>query len=233
MHLDTLINVIILVSNTWRPALNLVTRIRNEIRHLNMLQHPFYQDWMKGKLSREQLQHYAVQYAPFVDAFPRFVSSVHSRCLSSEGRKLLLENLMDEEGLGYSKPHPILWRQFAFGLDAKIDDVEVSIGKKLEERFFELCGSSYEEGLCALYAYEHQIPEIARAKINGLEKSYAISDSATLEFFKVHETADIYHSRACESLIDLIDSEKTTCAINAAKESASSLWNFLTEVHSS
>jgi pyrroloquinoline quinone (PQQ) biosynthesis protein C len=44
------------------------------------------------------LQNYAVQYKPFVEAFPRFVSALHSHCEDETARLEILENLMDEEG---------------------------------------------------------------------------------------------------------------------------------------
>ena len=49
------------------------------------------------------------------------------------------------------------------------------------------------EGLAALYAYESQIPEIAKTKREGLAAFYGISDAAATEFFTVHEEADVWH----------------------------------------
>src|SRR5690349_6505925 len=89
-------------------------------RHL--LKHPFYQAWSEGKLSQEVLRDYAGQYFAQVSAFPRFVSAVHSRCPDREARKVLLENLVDEELHG--KDHPELWLQFAEGLGAQRDAVQ-------------------------------------------------------------------------------------------------------------
>jgi pyrroloquinoline-quinone synthase len=186
---------------------------------------------MAGKLSPRQLQNYAIQYVPFVEAFPRFVSSTHSLCTSAENRKLLLENLLDEEGFGQSKPHPKLWRQFADGVKADPQTLPTQTAADLEEKFFALCRSSYEEGLCALYAYEYQIPEIAEAKIKGLAMNYNIRDERAVEFFSVHQKSDVFHSEACQELISQISPEKFSDSIAAAKTASQSLWNFLSEVH--
>lgn len=213
--------------------MDLLSKIHNEIKNKHMLLHPFYQDWMKGQLSERQLQNYARQYQPFVDAFPQFVSSTHSLCESQSARKVLLENLMDEEGLGHSPPHPELWRHFADGIGADLAN-EPNINDKaqdLKNTYLHLCRSSYEEGLCALYAYEYQIPEIAKAKIEGLAQHYQISDQRTTQFFSVHQEADVFHSQACAQLINVIDDNKVEACVLAAKKATAALWDFLSEAH--
>jgi pyrroloquinoline-quinone synthase len=210
-------------------------QIKESIRDLHLLSHPFYQAWTEGKLTQEQLQHYAVQYKPFVEAFPRFVSALHSHCENAEARAEILENLMDEEGkTGRSAPHPQLWYDFMNGLGAQDNGAgfgEAALNAK--EGFLKLTRSSYEEGLCALYAYEHQTPEISKTKIEGLKKFYGIDDARAVEFFKVHETADIYHSQTCEKLIDAIPADKQAAALQAACTAAQSLWDFLSEAYGS
>jgi pyrroloquinoline-quinone synthase len=208
--------------------------LKDKIANLNLLNHPFYQSWMRGELTLENLKHYTVQYYPHVKAFPRFVSAVHSQCDDIEGRRFLLENLNDEEGLN-GENHPELWKQFGEGLGLERPTLENSpIGNKanaLVEQFWKLCRSSYPEGLAALFAYEYQVPEIAKLKISGLMEQYAISDAKTLSFFKVHESADVYHSAACAKLLDGLPENERTLAMEAAQKAASALWDFLTEVH--
>lgn len=209
-------------------------QIEGSIADLHLLSHPFYRAWAKGELTREQLQHYALQYKPFVEAFPRFVSALHSQCEDSAARAEILENLMDEEGkTGHSAPHPQLWQDFADGLGTKTEGA-ASYGPAalaLKEAFFTLCRSSEAEGLCALYAYEYQTPQISRTKIEGLQKFYGIDDARTLEFFRVHEVADVYHSQSCEKLIDAIPADRHAEALQAARRAAQCLWDFLSEAN--
>ncbi|MDX2027042.1 MAG: CADD family putative folate metabolism protein [Alphaproteobacteria bacterium] len=210
-------------------------QIKEAIRDLHLLSHPFYQAWTEGKLTQEQLQHYAVQYKPFVDAFPRFVSALHSQCEDVTAREEILENLMDEEGkTGRSAPHPQLWRDFMEGLGAS--DKNAAYGEaalKTKEAFLRLCRSSYAEGLCALYAYEYQTPEISKTKIEGLKKFYGLTDPRVFEFFTVHEIADIYHAKTCEKMIDALPADQQAVALQAAREAAQSLWSFLSEAYGS
>jgi len=53
----------------------------------------------------------------------------------------------------------------------------------------------YIKGLSALYAYEMQVPEISKTKIAGLKNFYGVDSNKAIEFFTVHEEADIYHSK--------------------------------------
>jgi pyrroloquinoline-quinone synthase len=211
------------------------TELTQEISHRNLLSHPFYQAWMQGTLTRDDLSRYSLQYSPHVRAFPRFVSAVHSLCENQDARNLLLENLNDEEGSQGRKSHPELWREFAmaFGADTealKEDDVQEK-AKALVDTFFRLCRSSYAEGLGALYAYEYQVPEIAEAKIDGLKRFYGIEDGSATAFFDVHRTADKYHSQACRDLLDQLSLQEQAKAMAAAREAAQALWDFLSEVH--
>ena len=207
-------------------------QIKAAIKDRHLLSHPFYQAWMKGELSKEQLQNYAVQYNPFVEAFPRFVSALHSHCEDAAAREEILENLMDEEGkTGRSLPHPQLWKDFMTGLGATDTKNYHEAALKTKDAYLKLCQSSYAEGLCALYAYEYQTPDISKTKIEGLKKFYGIDDEASLAFFQVHEVADIYHSKSCEKLIDALPADKQAVALTAAREAAERLWNFLTEAY--
>src|SRR5439155_20979030 len=68
-----------------------------------MLKHPFYQAWTEGRLTLETLRAYARQYFHHVEAFPRAVSAVHSICPDRNGRRMLAENLAEEEGIEAGK----------------------------------------------------------------------------------------------------------------------------------
>ncbi len=209
--------------------------IQTALSPLHLLRHPFYVDWMAGTLTASELKDYACQYFSHVDAFPRYLSAVHSRCLQASQRKVLLENLNDEEGLTFGLSHPELWLQFAAGMGASREEVRATSPRPAIQdviaTFFRFAQSSFHEGLGALYAYECQIPEIAESKIKGLKENYHISDPHTLEFFEVHRTADIHHREVLESILDSLGESEKTQALAAATELATKLWNFLSDVH--
>jgi len=196
----------------------------------HLLKHPFYQVfWNEGKLTREIIKDYAEQYYQHVKAFPRYISATHSICDDIEKRKILLENLQDEEH--EDGDHPKLWKNFAkaMGSDVKkIDDAKPdSFTKEMIDNFFAQARSSYAEGLASLYTYERQIPEIAETKIQGLKKFYGVSSKEGLEFFEVHKSADVVHRAECEKLLDGLSKEEQEKAEKAALSTAKYLWNFL------
>jgi len=198
-----------------------------------MLSHPFYQAWEEGRLTKEALRAYAMQYFHHVDAFPRAVSSVHANCPDAAGRRLLAENLAEEEGLGEGKDdHAHLWLGFAAAMGAKEADVRaVAVNvetQNLIDTFRRLSRQSYASGIAALYAYESQLPAIAKTKIKGLVERYGVTDPRGTKFFEVHEVADIEHADVCRELLDALPEDQREEAHAAACELAEALRTFLT-----
>jgi len=200
-----------------------------------MLKHPFYQAWTEGRLSLDTLRFYSRQYFHHVEAFPRAVSAVHSACPDRDGRRMLAENLAEEEGIEAGKQdHATLWLMFACGLgedEAKVREQALNPETRdLIDTFRRLSRTSYASGLGALYAYESQFPGVASAKIEGLIDRYGISEEETLRFFRVHEYADVEHSAVCRELLDRLPEAEQDEAIAAGEELAGALWNFLSGV---
>ncbi len=198
----------------------------------SMLAHPFYQAWEQGALTRDALKAYAQQYFHHVEAFPQTVSAVHANCPNAKGRKLLAENLAEEEGIGAGKDdHAKLWLGFAEGMGADEAAVRaVALNRETQmliDTFRALSRRSYASGLGALYAYESQLPEIAKTKIKGLVERYDSADPKTLRFFEVHQAADIEHADVCRELLDALPEADRAEAHASACELADALCGFL------
>ena len=204
--------------------------LNKKLDRYHLLTHPFYQVfWNEGKLTREIIKDYAEQYYQHVKAFPRYISATHSICDDIEKRKILLENLNDEENA--NGDHPKLWKNFAAAMGAdkdKIDNIKPDwFTKDMIDNFFSQARSSYAEGLASLYTYERQIPEIAETKIQGLKKFYGVNSQEGLEFFEAHKSADVVHRAECEKLLDSLSKEEQIKAEKASILTARYLWNFL------
>jgi len=200
-----------------------------------MLSHPFYRAWTEGRLPLDTLRAYARQYFHHVAEFPRAVSAVHSACPDRDGRRMLAENLAEEEGIEAGKQdHASLWLMFACGLGESEEDVRTEAlnpeTQALIDTFRKLSRQSYAAGLGALYAYESQFPGVASAKIEGLIERYGIADEETLRFFRVHESADVEHGSVCRALLDRLPDGEKEEAVAAGEELAGALWNFLSGV---
>ncbi len=202
-----------------------------------MLNHPFYQAWNEGKLTREALGHYACQYYQFVREFPRMLSNVHANTPDLAIRQEILQNLNDEElDSETNRNHPGLWIQFAESLGIPRSDLlgttPLPTTQALVDTMMGHCrNGSFQAGLSALYAYESQVPQVSRAKIDGLKTFYGISAPEAVKFFTVHEEADIFHSQSERQLIGRNTPEKLRPEVEtAARETADALWNFLTGI---
>lgn len=207
--------------------MKLSTRLAQVVSEHDLLKHPFYQAWALGQLSLDTLRRYAGQYFAQVESFPRFVSAVHSRCPDIEARKVLLRNLVDEELHGAD--HPELWLRFAEGLGVSRAEVreEAPLPEtaQLLECYFSLVEGRWTEGLCALYAYESQVPAVAASKIDGLKRFYGIEDPRTLAFFSEHLAYDLEHAKQVAELVDAYAEPRT--AEVATRRAATALWGFL------
>ena len=202
------------------------------VMEYSMLKHPFYVAWTEGKLSQAVLGEYAKQYYAHVRAFPTYVSAVHCRCDDLHIRKELLENLIEEER--GEENHPELWMRFAEGLGVAREDVRdanlLPSTKDSVARLRSLMQSEdYREGLAALYAYESQIPAVARTKREGLREFYAIEDERAVTFFRVHEGIDVLHQQIEKQILSeqCKTADEQRRAVAVAKESAKALWAFL------
>ena len=222
--------VILIVLNNNKGAKMFSKELGVKLDRYHLLKHPFYQKyWNEGKLTREIIKDYAEQYYQHVKAFPRYISATHSICEDLEKRKILLENLQDEENK--DGDHPKLWKNFAKALgadDKEIENVKLDwFTKDMIDNFFSQARKSYAEGLASLYTYERQIPEIAETKIQGLKKFYGVSSKEGLEFFEAHKSADVIHRAECEKLLDGLSKEEQVKAEQASILTARYLWNFL------
>mgnify|MGYP001158368929 FL=1 len=209
-----------------------VDKVDQKIQDMHLLNHSFYQSWNEGSLSLETIREYSSQYFKHVSAFPRYLSAIHSNCDHIGTRKILLENLNDEE-MG-PEDHPELWMRFAEGMGNTRDEVNNAVlmeeTEELVRTFNQLSRSEdYLKGLAALYCYESMQPEISKTKKEGLQNIYGIEDEETLKFFTVHMQADEWHREVIRNLlVELCNSrDKEEEVLDAVDSALGALNNFL------
>jgi pyrroloquinoline-quinone synthase len=200
-----------------------------EIAARRLLDHPFYQRWTAGTLTLDELREYARQYYHYAVAFPTFLSAMHSHVPDVATRQLLLENLIEEER--GPENHPELWLRFCEMLGLERADVENAMPNDATKTLIACMHSlardgALHEGLAALYAYESQIPEVAKVKIEGLAKWYGIGTPA---FFAVHMDADVVHSQTSRELLNRLcdTAAKSDEARTATSRTLAALYGFL------
>jgi pyrroloquinoline-quinone synthase len=213
-------------------------QLDTRISKYDLLCHPFYKAWSAGQLTRGDLREYACDYYHHVEAFPTYLAELGVRLEESELRQAVLANMADEKGLEDafgepSAPHSDLWLDFAEGMGASRNlraHQPVSEISELTHSFHRVASQGTpEEALAAFYAYESQVPRVAKEKARGLQEIYG-ADEKTCGYFKLHATADVYHSQVWrQQLGKRIESnpEAAEKALAAGENAAKSLWRAL------
>jgi pyrroloquinoline-quinone synthase len=209
---------------------NILTGLHVEIERFDLLRHPFYEAWSAGKLTPEDLREYATAYYHQVAAFPTYLSALHSCLPDGYLRRAVLKNLSEEEIEG--QPHSEMWLDFAEGFGADREAVRssqpISQVRDLIETFRRLTRST-ASGLAALYAYESQVPAIAKEKTRTLREAYA-ADDRTCRYFDVHITADAKHSHVWKEQLERVLAAEPNLAgeaIDGGRLAAQVLWKAL------
>jgi len=206
--------------------------LEQRIARYDLLCHPYYKAWSAGQLTREDLREYASDYYHHVAAFPAYLSTLHSRLDDGELRRAVLGNLCDEEIQG--RPHSELWLDFAEGMRADREAVRrrepLPEVQELIAEFRRIAREgSTAEALAAFYAYESQVPRVAKTKAEGLARYYG-GDAKTCGYFELHQFADVEHSHVWHELLAAevaAHPEQAPDALAAAETAAQALWHAL------
>lgn len=188
-----------------------VTQIDKKIEQYSLLKHPFYQQWSAGTLTKEALCGYIKEYYHLVKAVPSMVEHIYNANPTEDIKR----NMEDEQS------HIALWEQFALGMGISAKELNDYVPSQL---CVDAVGKMVKlmekpvEGAAAMYAYEAEIPTISHTKLEGLMAFYGINDPKTVEYFKEHETADIYHREVWAAMMKNFTEQEQKDALNSAEE---------------
>jgi pyrroloquinoline-quinone synthase len=193
----------------------LIQKIDSEIEKRSLLKHNFYQMWSQGKLAIDHLQGYSKEYFQLVKAVPKFVENISSFTTETSIKKAMDQNLKEE----YEHIEP--WIRFANTIGVSTSELVSYIAANKTNaavrELAQLTMLSLEESAAAMYAYEMELPKISRSKIDGLKKFYGInSETNAVNYFEIHEEADIRHAATWRNIIQQTTPEKEELALNAA-----------------
>jgi pyrroloquinoline-quinone synthase len=209
-----------------------VQELDARIARFDLLCHAFYQAWSEGKLTTDDLREYSAEYYHHVAAFPTYLSAFHARLEDGELRRAVLRNLADEEIEG--RAHADLWLDFANAMGASSEDVRsrepIAEIQALIHHFRSIASAATRaEVLATFYAYESQVPRVAKEKARGLRERYA-ADSKTYGYFTLHQFADLQHSAVWREELErelAAHPEQRGAALTAAENAAQKLWQAL------
>jgi pyrroloquinoline-quinone synthase len=210
-------------------------QLEARIAKYDLLCHPFYKAWSAGELTREELRAYARNYYYQVAEFPSCLAAFGIRLDESELRRAVLANMRDEIGQEHrsDQSHSEIWLDFLEGLGGSRNlrgHEAVPEIKALTSHFHRVASEGTPaEALAAFYAYESQVPRVAKEKERGLRAMYG-ADDRTCAYFTLHATADLYHSRIWREQLEKhveANPEVKGEALAAAEAAAKSLWDAL------
>ncbi len=176
----------------------LIKRIDEMIEERSLLKHKFYQMWSDGELSLESLSGYSKEYFQLVKAVPSFMSPIIQKAPES-----FVNEIVSNQQEEYSHIKP--WMKFAEALGIPEAELEKYQGlEKTRSAVSQLSSlmNTFEDGACAMYAFEKEIPKISQVKLDGLAEFYGISSEEATEYFKLHTEADIRHAAAWKNILE-------------------------------
>jgi pyrroloquinoline-quinone synthase len=144
----------------------------------------------------------------------------------------VLDNLWDEEH--GERNHAFLWLQFAGALGLSKAQVEHAAVLPQTRDLVDMLKAitrdgSYQEGLVAMYAYEAQAPAVATEKLRGLREFYGLTSPEATEFFALHASLDVEHSKGeAQGIVAQLLTPQQERGVEAALGRAlDALWGFL------
>ena len=170
----------------------LFDRLADVQRSCNVLEHPFYQRWSAGELTREELSWYAGEYRHAVVALAEATAAT-ARAAEPAVRAQIEEHAAEEA------EHIDLWDAFAQAVGA---DLEQEPAAETGE-----CAAAWTaagdalEGLVVLYAIESAQPAIAQVKADGLRQHYGFATGPATAYFDMHAERDHEHAAEGRALL--------------------------------
>ena len=196
----------------------LLERIDEEIERQSLLKHRFYQSWAEGKLTREELAGYAMEYYQLVKCVPDMVQTIIHFSRSDDNEKQEMKANLEDE-----KSHIALWERFASSLGVSINELIEYSGtedtRAAVSKLLNLTMRSPDEAFSSMYAYEKEIPRISRSKIDGLKKFYGLDGKDATSYFETHEIDDVRHAAVWRMKLLNVPDERQERVYMAAVES--------------
>lgn len=199
--------------------------------------HPFTRSIRDGVYPRSGLQFYAADLAVTVSAFSRSLAAIFASCDDPEVRRMLLENLLEEEGatsfcpkdglvVDSKRRHSDLAWRFARATGATGDISHLTLIPGWFRR--QLNAGNWLGPLAyVVIGYEANIPPTFRILLDGFRQHYGFTEEE-LTFFTEHTVADERHSAHGAKVISnaATTPELRRQALNGARRGASAWWQF-------
>ena len=188
-----------------------------------------------GKLGREQLELFAVQFFLQVREFPRAVSAMHANCPFPKERMALAESVYEEEtgrtpaatsptrSFSSASARPSAkragdWSRAAPSSDSRADRLVRAVDRS---------SAPSSRAAAINLAAEGQVPGVFGPMARRLQENYGLSREA-VEFWDIHEMADAEHSDVGDHIVvhHATDAATQARVRDALQHSLDAWWQF-------
>jgi pyrroloquinoline-quinone synthase len=210
--------------------MDVLDRLDEARRTIDVLEHPFYERWSAGQLEPADLDLYASQYRHAVLALADASTSAAAKA-PPEHRPTLERHAEEEHA------HIGLWDEFAAAARANASGPAPRPQPLAQTSACVAAWSAGEdllEHLAVLYAIESGQPAISATKLAGLHDHYGYPEgSPASSYFTVHATRDLEHSQQARELIETViaqegcDEARADRVLARARQALEGNWSLL------
>jgi pyrroloquinoline-quinone synthase len=175
--------------------MDLWNRLEELRRCWNVLDHPFYERWSAGSLTRPELALYAGEYRHAVVALAKASAAAAAASTDPTERSQLEAHAAEEAA------HVELWDAFAGAVGADLDRAP-AWETELCARHWAGYRRSLAGHLAALYAIESAQPAISAIKAAGLRMHYGFESGPATAYFDIHTERDVVHAAEGRALLE-------------------------------
>ena len=188
----------------------LIADLQETLRNRHPRPHPVRQLLLTGRLTKEHLHGWARNLFHEFRNIHRFFGVRYQKCPVPELRRMLIENMIEEEGedmIGRTHPsHAELWVRFGEGLGIARDDMLTyeplpGIRAALEMYVSLVQQSHWTVAIGTGLVFEGGGPKRMKEECEALERYYSWIPPRALDFFRVHEYHDEGHGDFCVAVI--------------------------------
>lgn len=200
--------------------------------------HPFFELWSRGKLTKGQTAIYCIQHYHFVAEYLNWMAYEASQVPHRDVKAYLFENLGDEENPQDRHLDMLLDYVVACGL--KRDSAEESVvlpgTEGLQNWGWRLVYQRpWQAALAGMFiGLESQFLDICKKIVPALQKYYGYAPRAReIRFFEEHIVADEIHGRNGFTIVEkyCTKPELQEIALKAVEEAASRRWRYMNNIY--
>ena len=200
--------------------------------------HPFFEKWARGELTKEQTALYCFQHYHFVTEYLNWMAYEASQIPQSDVKRYLFENLFDEENPGDRHLDMLLDYVTACGLKREnVKQANLLPGTEaLQNWGWRLVYQRpWQAALAGMFVgLESQFLDICKKVVPALHRYYGFSPGAReIRFFEQHIGLDEVHGGKGLAMVEkyCLTAELQEQAIKAVEEATRNRWRYMNGIY--